>query len=382
MSPAEALQDPAAHAIGLIGRIPVRNLWLLMLYASDLFRTCGDASVAVEAQLEDIPDLVAEILAHATELRLRRALTMGYRQETSELGRVRGRIDLLTTLRRHSLQRGRVVCRYEAMTADTPRNRLVRAALAAMTRLVADPELGHHCSVLERTLVASGVQRAGTARELLAQGRIARHEQKDRVMVAAARLALQLALPTEEVGDQRLFRPEREETWVRRLFERAVGGIYEAVLRPKGWDVSSGVKLDWQIGRKTTGIDALLPSMKTDIILDAPDGRRLVVDTKFTSIVTKGWHKEESLKSGYLYQMYAYVRSQVDEKDGRSARAGGLLLHPAIQEQVDECVEIQEHPIRFATVDLAGEPRAIRDRVIALADPVWPRGPSPGRLVD
>jgi len=26
---------------GYIGRIPVRNLWLLMLYASDLFRSRG-----------------------------------------------------------------------------------------------------------------------------------------------------------------------------------------------------------------------------------------------------------------------------------------------------------------------------------------------------
>lgn len=43
---------------GFVGRIPVRNLWLLMLYASDLFRTGGTAHVAVEDRLvaRDIAD--------------------------------------------------------------------------------------------------------------------------------------------------------------------------------------------------------------------------------------------------------------------------------------------------------------------------------------
>lgn len=373
MSASGALQGANDPAVGRVGRIPVRNLWLLMLYASDLFRALGEGSIALEDRLDDIPELVAEILARATELRLRRALTTGYRLETAELGRVRGRIELLATLRKQALQRGRVVCRYEAMTADTPRNRLVRAGLAAMARLVADKDLRHRCSVLERTLVAGGVQRAGTPRELLTQGRLARHEQQDRVVVAAARLALQLALPTEEAGDHRLFRPDREDAWVRQLFEHAVAGIYETVLRPNGWLVSPGVRLDWQVGRKTAGIDALLPSMKTDIVLDSPDSRRrLVVDTKFTSIVTRGWYRSESLKSGYIYQMYAYLRSQVGGEDGRASGAAGLLLHPAIDEEVDESVEIQGHSIRFATVDLVGAPRAIRDRVVALTEPAWP----------
>ncbi len=373
MSASGALQGVNDPAVGRVGRIPVRNLWLLMLYASDLFRALGEGSIALEDKLDEIPELVAKILAHATEIRLRRVLSTGYRQETAELGRVRGSIELLATLRKQSLQRGRVVCRFEATTTDTPRNRLVRAGLAAMARLVTDRDLRHRCSVLEQTLVASGVQRAGTVRELLAQGRLARHEQQDRVVVAAARLALQLALPTEDAGDHRLFQPDREEAWVRQLFEHAVAGIYETVLRPKGWQVSPGVRLDWPVGRRTSGMDALLPSMKTDIVLDSPDGRRrLVVDTKFTSIVTKGWHREESLKSGYIYQMYAYLRSQVRGEDGRAGAAAGLLLHPAIDDDVDESVEIQGHSIRFATVDLAGPPQAIRVRVVALAESVWP----------
>jgi len=44
-------------------------------------------------------------------------------------------------------------------------------------------------------------------------------------MVALAQLAFELALPTEESGPTALVTPEREETWVRRLFEKAVVGF-------------------------------------------------------------------------------------------------------------------------------------------------------------
>ena len=41
---------------GYVGRIPVRNLWLLMLYASDLFRSRGKAGAGLEENPDDLPD--------------------------------------------------------------------------------------------------------------------------------------------------------------------------------------------------------------------------------------------------------------------------------------------------------------------------------------
>lgn len=53
-----------------------------------------------------------------------------------------------------------------------------------------------------------------------------RNDAADRVMLAAAKLAFDLALPTEDAGAATLSSPDREEQWVRRLFEKAVGGFY------------------------------------------------------------------------------------------------------------------------------------------------------------
>jgi len=80
----------APIAEGHIGRIPVRNLWLLMLYASDLFRARGTGRVGLEDNPDDLPDLVAEILAHAVEVRQRRRLSLGYQSRAAIVSRVRG----------------------------------------------------------------------------------------------------------------------------------------------------------------------------------------------------------------------------------------------------------------------------------------------------
>ncbi|WP_184041265.1 5-methylcytosine-specific restriction endonuclease system specificity protein McrC [Chitinivorax tropicus] len=350
---------------GFVGRIPVRNLWLLMLYASDLFRPGGIAHVAVEESPDELPDLVAELLAHAVETRLHRQLSLGYRSREEWLSRVRGRIDVLTTERRQLLDRGLVACRYEELSIDTPRNRFVRAALESVARLAKKPTIAHRCRSLAAAMRARGVAGQPPTRAQMSADRFGRHDADDQFMVAAARLAYDLALPTESAGGNLLAMPGREEAWVRRLFERAVGGLYAVALSPFGWHVRCGATLQWQITSKTSGMDSILPAMRTDMVLDHADsGRRIVVDTKFTSIVTAGWYREQSLRSGYLYQMYAYLQSQVGCGDPLADAASGLLLHPAVGQMIDETVVIQGHPIRCATVDLTAKPAEIRAQLL------------------
>jgi 5-methylcytosine-specific restriction enzyme subunit McrC len=363
-------ESPPTDTEGYVGRIPVRNLWLLMLYASDLYRTGGIGNVGVEDNPDDLPDLVAEILAHAVEVRQRRRLNLGYRSRDAVLNRVRGRIDVLRTERHRLLDRGMVACRFDELTIDTPRNRFVRAALEAISGVVRSKGLSHRCRLLACGMKAMGVSGVAPTRAGMSIDRFGRNDADDRLMVAAANLAFDLALPTESTGANPFNLPVREATWVRRLFEKAVGGFYAVVLRPQGWRVRCGGTLAWQIDQKTPGIDKILPTMRTDVVLDhAPSGRRIVIDTKFTSIITSGWYREATLRSGYIYQIYAYLRSQVGRGDALADFASGLLLHPSMGDAVDETVIIQGHGIRFATVDLAAAARDIRSQLLSLCEP-------------
>ncbi len=345
----------------LIGRIPVRNLWLLMLYASDLARMGSEFNAIVEKDIDDLPDLVARLLADSVERRLRRNLTRGYHQREMVLTRVRGRISVLETEARQLLSRGQVFCRFEELTGDTPRNRLVRAALDLMVRFVQNDDLRQRCRALTSRLANVGVGEERPSRAELARDQVGRNESPDRFMVALARLAFDLALPTEDSGPTALVQPDREETWVRRLFEKAVLGFARVELEPQGWSVRGSVPLNWQVSSQSEGLAEFLPGMVTDIVLDPPNGgRRIVIDTKFTSIITRGRFDNAKFKSMYLYQMYAYLRSQ-EGCETLWQNASGLFLHPAINQRVRESVVIQNHLIAFETVDLSGPVVSVRN---------------------
>ncbi len=367
---ATLVPDGASHADG----IPVRNLWLLMLYASDLFRTHGDDLVDREEMPDSLPDIVAELLAHAVESRLHRNLHRAYEPQHAVLDRVRGTIDILATEAGQLLQRGKVACRYEDLTTDTPRNRYVRGALESITRVVRRPALAQRCRGLARDLRNLGATgRAPSIRQANAD-RFGRHDADDRLMVAAARLAFDLALPTETLGEHLLALADRDSYWLRKLFERAVFGFYKVVLSRDDWAVSSGRALRWPVQARTPGLDAILPGMETDIeLVHRRSRRKIVIDTKFTSLLKPAQFRD-TVRSSYLYQIYAYLRSQVD-LECLPVPAEGVLLHPTVDEPVDEAAVIQGHVVRFATVNLAGQPEALRTdllRIVGGAPPQLP----------
>ena len=212
---------------GMVGKIPIRNLWLLMLYASKLYREIPSSRrYAVEENPDDIPNLVAEILARAVERRLRRNLSYDFRGRRADLTRVRGRIDQLRTERHYLLQQGKIACSFDELTTDTPRNRLVKAALQELTKIIRKKDLTRRCLTAIGALERAGVRnelsltfRRGTGSAVV----VGRTSSEDLQMFAAAQLAFNLNLPTEVSGSSRLPAPDRDEVWARRLFEAAVG---------------------------------------------------------------------------------------------------------------------------------------------------------------
>ncbi len=359
-----------AEESGWVAGIPLRNIWLLMLYASDLYRHLGGAKIEMEENPEDIPDLIAEILSREVERRLRRNLGFGYESRKAVLRRVRGKIDLLYTSAHLLMQRGAVGCAYDELTVDTPRNRFVREALEKVAGMVKSQSLACRCASLCTTLRRMGVTGQVLERSEGSIFQFGRHDAGDRRMVTAASLVFDLPLPTEFAGKKDLVLPDREIHWLRKLYEKGIAGFYDVVLSSRGWQVRAGKILGWPVEERSSGMDALLPSMRTDIVLDSPDGkRRLVIDTKFNALLVPGWYREKTLRSAYLYQIYSYLRSQEESGDPLDLQASGLLLHPSLEgEMVHQYAVLQKHKISFATVDLGGSAEEIRKRLLELVE--------------
>jgi 5-methylcytosine-specific restriction enzyme subunit McrC len=217
MPTVEAAQTVPSNS-RLIGRIPVRNIWLLFLYASNLARFHGQHASAVE-ESPDFPSLVARLLCYAVDRRLRRNLSRGYQRRQAVLTRVRGRIDILETFSGDLLSKGMIACRFEELTFDTPRNRLVRAALDALASRVDDTLLSHECARLAGDLGRQGVGGLKPSRAVLSADRMGRNDADDLLMVTLAKLVFDLLLPTEDQDRHAMTRVEKDAVLVRQLFE-------------------------------------------------------------------------------------------------------------------------------------------------------------------
>lgn len=349
-----------------VGIIPVKNLWLLMLYASDC-RYLAEHLADSEASQHDALELVGKVLCDLLESRMRRELSKSFINRKNELNRVRGRIDVLQSERKMSLYRGKVVCHFEEVSVDTARNSYTLNALQKIQKITQNKNLLVRSRAISQQLKQLGISDTLVVGYSPFSERFGRHENEDRKIIQLAELIHSMMLISESMGSKLLPKPEKQEQWVRKLFEKAVSGFYKLALPRQGWKVSSNKQLRWQVEQESTLIPSLLPTMELDIQLDHHQlKQRIVIDTKFTNIITKGRFDNTTFKSGYIYQLYAYIMSQKKEQDLLSLASSGMLLHPSVGEHYDEVVTIQGHQLRFCTVDLMAKPSEITKRLESL----------------
>lgn len=343
--------------------IPVRNLWLLMLYASRLYqRNYLLRSMGIEQNPERLLDLVAQVLVSAVERRLQRNLGRQYRERRATLARVRGHIDVLTTESKALLAQGRIACRFDELSVDNLRNRIIRSALVLAARDAHDRTLQRTARNMADVFTQYGVSPQLVSVRESRQLVLDRNAHDDVEAIDAAQLILEMAIPAEFAGNSTNRDPERDAAEIRRLYEAAVRGFYRSAL-PSSWSVSPGeTHYHWPLVGATEGLKLILPIMKADTVLET-DGRRIIVETKFADALKPNQYGLPKLARNHVFQLYAYVQSQHDS-DELSATAEGVLLYPVVGEHVDESASIQGHRYRFLTVDLGGPAESIRSSLL------------------
>lgn len=343
--------------------IPIRNLWFLLVHAFDCLQLLERAPGDVDGDAE-LSDMLGQLLAEVVERRLRLGLSRGYVEKSGALARVRGRIDWLATESGQWLLRGKVACRFQDLTHDRPRNQLARAALNAIAARTRKPNLRRRLLDLDRSLASWGVIGDRPSATALLRDVPGRREADDKLMVDVALLALDIVLPSEAEGNTMLTRLSRDEVLLRRIFEAGVAGYLRHHLhRRGGWQVHRQHHREFQVTEESGGMMSALPHMFADIVLER-DARLIVIDTKFTSILSPRRHGHGmALKSDHIYQLYTYIRSQEGLSEAANA-AEGLLLYPAIGTCMNQAFVIQGHRIRFATIDLGLESAALGPALI------------------
>lgn len=346
--------------------IPIRNIWHMLLYAWNEIPHSPFWRIVDVEKAPTLDALLATMLIKLVQQRLRIGLGCSYMGEQRKLRGIRGRVHFTKSLKQRTFERGQAFCEFENYSINAPKNQIIRTTLFRLARIgefgpkkAQAEDLRHGLRKLVQTL--DGISFIELTPDFIHRQQAERHDHDYRVMLAICDLILQRQMPTEFAGHRYVSRLERDRFLLHRLYERFVANFYRQQLRQ--WHVSSQTVLAWP----DKSSNRHLPTMKPDVVLNEKmSGKIIILDTKFTakSLSENRWGKE-MFDSSHLYQIYTYLGTQAHLSE-QHRQATGILLYPAITDEMSETIELPSHWIQIDCVNLAAPWQHIEQRLLSV----------------
>jgi 5-methylcytosine-specific restriction enzyme subunit McrC len=351
-----------------ISPIPIQNLYYLLCYAWRRLEEAEKIAIG-ELKSDSFLNLVAYILLRGTRHLLKRGFDRNYVAIADEAPRIKGRLDLVQSVRRNLLERGQAACEYDELSYDIPHNQILKASIRSLVRLpksALDDDLRDGLQSLLRQL--HDIKDVALSRSLFRSTHIHRNIQFYDFLLKICRLVFDNRTVLEAEGQDALPDFIRDEKQLQRLFEKFVYNFYA---KHTDFTVRSE-RLEWLGSASSDDAERLLPTMQTDISLESPT-RKIIVDTKFYKSALIRSEHGEMLHSGNLYQMFAYLKNP--KPNDMVTQREGLLLYPTVEKELDLEYELSGHRLRVCTVDLNQEWRGIHSRLLEVV------GSGSGKLI-
>lgn len=305
-------------------QVRAQNLYYLLSYAWGHFEERDLVEIAAN-EARTAEELFARVLVAAAQRLLRQRLDRGYREETDELKRPRGKINFARTAARGVQVRGVLECVFDDTTEDVLHNRIIKATarrLATVEGLEAGLRHGLLAVAREMPAVADSSITGQDFQRVQLHSNLRRY----RLAIHVCELLHRCLLPDEVTG-----------RWHFRSFagnERELGLLFESFVRQfltreqRVFTRVERTRMRWEAEGETNG---LLPGLHTDITLRRP-GHAVVVETKCygKTLVSNQYGSSARLRSDDLCQLVAYLANF----RGTGDRLAGVLLyavdHPTV----------------------------------------------------
>lgn len=338
--------------------IPIENIYYLLCYAWNKLDERDRVAVSVE-DCRTLPDLFAKILINSTRILLKRGIDRNYVDVTAAIAGVKGKIEFGETLKAQLLPKGKTICSFDEFSSDILTNRVLVATLFRLMRVAG----------LDRDLkegVKSLIPRFGPVTPVELGHRVfdaVRYHRNNKFyefVIGVCRLIYENTLLSEALGDYSFTDFTRDEGKMNRLFEEFLRNFY----RLEQSEYSVGRESIYWRFESSDEDKALLPRMETDVTLIGAS-RKIFIDAKYYRESLSSRFETPKVHSGNLFQMYCYLRNQIDSDD-RTRSATGILLYPRVDRDLDLSYSFDGMRLLVKTVDLAASWREIESRLLGL----------------
>jgi 5-methylcytosine-specific restriction enzyme subunit McrC len=279
-------------------------------------------------------DWVGFLLVLETEHLLARGIRRGYINCHDDPPYIRGRIDFGSSLRRWG-RPGRLVCEFADFSMDTPENRIVVGTLS----LLQSPQLHEELQVrvndlLERLNEVTWVRPQPRDLEELRLTRLNQHYRPTLDLCGLILNGFGLTSRPGEFSVGSFFLPMEV------IFERAVAHWLKDNLPGRVTTQSTNsLAITHREGHPNPGV-----TIRPDLLWTLPEGRRVVMDTKYAKAMRQRQFGGWGFKNDHIYQIATYAIAHA---------CPGVLLYPKTEDDIGTTYELDGTPLTIQTIDLA-----------------------------
>lgn len=339
--------------------VPIKNLYLLLLYAWDLLDT-GETVDVGNLETQHPQNLLAYVLFEAIERIVRRGFDRTYVTNLAESSTIRGSIDFGETVRRGSLQRCAVVCRADELSVDSLENRVLKSTLGLMLRDAAlDADVRKSAVALHSMF--SEVRNISLVPTTFTKVQIHRSNRNYSLPIQICRIYCEAFSPEQHGSGAAFIDFFKDPIRMRSLFESFVRNLLRYRLNAN-FTVGRRRQQWFDIKGNAEALE-LVPTLNFDVLVETAHCS-LIIDTKFTpNSLSERWTRKR-YRTEHLYQMFAYLENYASTT---SRAVEGLLLYPAVNGEWQEEIMIRGKRMRFSTVSLNDTWSSIEARIVTLA---------------
>lgn len=340
--------------------IPIRNLYYLFCYAWERFPEGGSTEVGID-DCPDLPNLFARVMINGVRRLLRRGLDRGYVGFEEELRLPRGRLLIDRTIKELALQRSSVCCQIDELRHDVLHNQIIKSTATVLSNLLEiEPALAH-----ELRLICGKMERVSVIRlrpSIFRSVQLSRHSAQYSALMRLCEFICRAMLPDEGGSGSRFSDILRDEERMSRIFEDFLRNFYfyeQSIFTVRREDMR------WRLDAGPGGDPGLVPIMRTDIVLRSPRST-VVMDAKFYADPFPLSSGTPKIRSGHLYQLFAYMKHASDRAPGLPVR--GALVYASPGEGCLHRYRLDGHEIAVAAIDLSAPWKQVHSTLIGVLD--------------
>lgn len=327
----------------------------MLAYAFRVLQESGYEKLAVE-EFDNTADLCAAILERGIAIQIKRGLQRDYVAEEGSLSGIRGQLNISESIKKLTFLDRKMVCNYEEFSVNALPNRIIKSTVLRLLRLdISDKRkialrrlMAPFCDIDEIDLHTINWHQDFHKYNLSYQ-----------MLISICYLTYKGFLQTEQQGRFKLTAFSEEH--MHNLFERFILEYYR-----KEWDIDANPsQIPWQLDDDN---ENNLPQMHTDVTL-SKGNNVLIIDAKYYTKTMQKRFEVETIHSGNLYQIFAYVKNKEYELRDKEHRVAGMLLYAKTDEEVVPNVtyRMSGNQISVKTLDLNCDFSSIREQLDNIA---------------